>query len=266
MTWLLITCSRWAAPDWGIAAISIYLLQTGDQVWHQSNDFSLHLTRTTHNHTVLTLEAHGKSTTRISKTYNRKTLIYLSEGRHWKPSCLLFLSLLQRYTTFHLQSFPQRLQRPDAAGGSTRERRIEGLSQLCPYSVPVHSSVGVFPKVLDRVYHRMDSPKQEKLLLQSEVWHAVRHGGQHECICVSKGLCWGTMCYFIYRKSIKSQFLYIQQNSLLSVLRVHFVHMVTFTVSQCQFLRFTLQHYRKVRSVWSRYVQCASRVSVAVIC
>lgn len=178
MTWLLITCSRWATPNWAIAAISVYLLQTGDQVWYQSNHFSLHLTRTTHNHIVL-LE--------FSKAYNwniRKTSMYLREGRHRKPSCLLLLSLLQCYTTFHLQTFPQCLQRPDAAGGSTRERRIEGLSQLCPYSVPVHSSVGVFPKVLHCVHHRMDSPKQEKLLLQSEVWHAVRHGGQHECIWV----------------------------------------------------------------------------------
>lgn len=47
MTWLLITCSRWATPNRGVAAISIYLFQTGDQVWYQCNHFSLHLTRTT---------------------------------------------------------------------------------------------------------------------------------------------------------------------------------------------------------------------------
>lgn len=87
-----------------------------------------------------------------------RTRGYLRKRGHGKPSGLLLLSFLESHTTFHFQPLPQCLQRPNAAGWSIWERCIKGLSQLGPHSVPVHSGVGVFPKILNRVHHRMNSP------------------------------------------------------------------------------------------------------------
>lgn len=119
----------------------------------------------------------------------------LSEGSKRHAGCLLFLTSLQRHTALHFQPLPQGLERADAAGRSIRESLVEGLSQLSPHGITVHSGVGVLAEVLHSVHHAVDLLEQVELLLHSKIWHPVRHGGEHLYSCRCGWVCRESCCY-----------------------------------------------------------------------